>query len=114
MIHYFAGVHTPIFDLEINQEIRCRFCPCSTVSSFACTFFDDKQHHDPHIHVEYGDSRAVIDILDGDILAGKLNHPNFACILRQQDEKNRKISSVPSPLRSTCPNVIANGPLTQG
>ncbi len=35
-------------------------------------FFDDKQHHEPHIHVEYGDSKAVIDILNGQILAGKL------------------------------------------
>ena len=36
-------------------------------------FFDDKQHHVPHIHVEYADSKAVIDILDGDILAGELS-----------------------------------------
>lgn len=35
-------------------------------------FFDDKQHHEPHIHVEYGDSKAVVDILNGQILAGKL------------------------------------------
>jgi hypothetical protein len=25
-------------------------------------FFDDKQHHVPHIHVEYADSKAVINI----------------------------------------------------
>jgi hypothetical protein len=24
-------------------------------------FFDDKQHHMPHIHVEYADSKAVIN-----------------------------------------------------
>jgi hypothetical protein len=35
-------------------------------------FFDDKQHHMPHIHVEYADSKAVINLLDGDILAGEL------------------------------------------
>jgi hypothetical protein len=35
-------------------------------------FFDDKQHHVPHIHAEYGDSRAVFNILDGTILAGNL------------------------------------------
>lgn len=36
-------------------------------------FFDDKQHHEPHIHVEYGDSKAVMNILNGKILAGKLS-----------------------------------------
>lgn len=35
-------------------------------------FFDDKQHHEPHIHVEYGDSKAVMSISNGDILAGEL------------------------------------------
>lgn len=35
-------------------------------------FFDDKQPHAPHIHVEYADSRAVVNIMDGDILAGEL------------------------------------------
>lgn len=34
-------------------------------------FFDDKQHHEPHIHVEYADSQAVINISSGDILAGE-------------------------------------------
>lgn len=35
-------------------------------------FFDDKQHHEPHIHVEYADSQAVINITDGNVLAGEL------------------------------------------
>jgi len=35
-------------------------------------FFDDKQHHMPHIHVEYAEFRAVINILDGKVLAGDL------------------------------------------
>lgn len=35
-------------------------------------FFDDKQHHEPHIHVEYADSKAVMSISNGDILAGEL------------------------------------------
>jgi hypothetical protein len=35
-------------------------------------FFDDKQHHEPHIHVEYGDAKAVMSISNGDILAGEL------------------------------------------
>lgn len=35
-------------------------------------FFDDKQHHEPHIHVEYADAQAVINLMDGSILAGEL------------------------------------------
>lgn len=35
-------------------------------------YFDNQQHHVPHIHAEYGDSRAVFDINDGEILAGEL------------------------------------------
>ena len=35
-------------------------------------FFDDKKHHLPHIHVNYGEYDAVIDIENGDILEGEL------------------------------------------
>lgn len=35
-------------------------------------YFDNQQHHVPHIHAEYGDSRAVFDITNGEILAGEL------------------------------------------
>ena len=34
-------------------------------------FFDTKQHNKPHIHVYYGDYKAVIGI-DGELLAGSL------------------------------------------
>ncbi len=44
-------------------------------------FFDDKQHHEPHIHVEYADSQSVVSILDGNILAGEL-HPSKAKLVR--------------------------------
>jgi hypothetical protein len=33
-------------------------------------FFDDKQHHQPHIHVEYNDEAAVLAIPSGEVLAG--------------------------------------------
>ena len=33
---------------------------------------DNKQHHKPHIHVEYQDDVAVISIPEGDILEGKI------------------------------------------
>jgi hypothetical protein len=35
-------------------------------------FYDDKQHHVPHIHAEYADQRAVFNILDSEIIAGNL------------------------------------------
>ncbi|MBF0109243.1 MAG: DUF4160 domain-containing protein [Magnetococcales bacterium] len=35
-------------------------------------FFDARQHHVPHIHVEYGDVNAVFSIDDGEILAGEM------------------------------------------
>jgi hypothetical protein len=35
-------------------------------------FLDDRQHHAPHIHAEYGGKRAVFGIGDGEVLAGAL------------------------------------------
>ena len=33
-------------------------------------FFDDRQHHVPHVHAEYAGDRAVFSIADGELLAG--------------------------------------------
>lgn len=35
-------------------------------------FFDDKQHHLPHIHVEYGEEKAVIAIPTGEVIKGSI------------------------------------------
>ena len=35
-------------------------------------FYDNKQHHTPHIHAEYGEFEATLAIEDGEILGGKL------------------------------------------
>lgn len=35
-------------------------------------FFDNKQHHEPHIHAEYAGEQAVFGINDADLLSGKL------------------------------------------
>lgn len=35
-------------------------------------FYDNQQHHIPHIHAEYSDQRAVFGILEGEIIAGDL------------------------------------------
>jgi len=35
-------------------------------------FFDNRRHHLPHIHVQYGDEEAVISIPDGGTIEGSL------------------------------------------
>ena len=35
-------------------------------------FFDDKQHHVPHLHAECAGAKAVFDIVEGTVLAGAL------------------------------------------
>lgn len=35
-------------------------------------FFDTDYHHLPHIHVEFGEMKAVFGIVDGEVLAGDL------------------------------------------
>jgi len=35
-------------------------------------FFDDKQHHVPHVHAEHAGSQAVFAIANGEVLAGTL------------------------------------------
>ncbi len=34
-------------------------------------YADNKQHHVPHIHAEYGNDKAVFSIEDGRLFAGK-------------------------------------------
>ena len=34
-------------------------------------FFDDEQHHKPHVHVKYGEYEASVAV-DGEVLAGGL------------------------------------------
>lgn len=35
-------------------------------------FFDNRQHQQPHIHVQYSGEEAVISIPDGNVIAGSL------------------------------------------
>ena len=44
-------------------------------------YFDDKQHHKPHIHVKYQDEEAVLSIPDGEILAGTVKRSRLRLIL---------------------------------
>lgn len=36
-------------------------------------YFDNKQHNVPHIHAEYGEEKAVFDIVSGELLAGEMS-----------------------------------------
>ncbi len=35
-------------------------------------YFDNRRHHLPHIHVQYGEEEAVITIPDGEVLEGAI------------------------------------------
>lgn len=35
-------------------------------------YFDDRKHHRPHIHAQYGEFEAIISTDDGDVLEGDL------------------------------------------
>ena len=35
-------------------------------------FFDNKKHHKPHVHAEYGEYAAVLSIEDGELLDGRV------------------------------------------
>ena len=35
-------------------------------------FYDNTQHHTPHIHAEYQDDEAVFSILDAEVISGSL------------------------------------------
>ncbi len=36
-------------------------------------FYDDNEHHTPHVHAEYSERRAVLGIDNGEVLAGELS-----------------------------------------
>ena len=52
--------------------------------------YDDKEHHQPHIHAQYQDDNAVFGIETGKILAGKI--PNNAKSLFKHGSKFTKMS----------------------
>ncbi len=43
-------------------------------------FFDNKKHHRPHIHAQYGEHEAVIAIDDGEVLEGDLPKPKMKLV----------------------------------
>ena len=41
---------------------------------------DNKQHHLPHIHVEYAEAEAVFQIPDGELLEGTLPNKQYKLV----------------------------------
>jgi len=35
-------------------------------------YFDNRRHHEPHIHVQYSDEEAVISIPGGEVIEGSI------------------------------------------
>ena len=35
-------------------------------------YFDNRRHHEPHIHVQYGEEEAVISIPEGNVIEGSI------------------------------------------
>ena len=35
-------------------------------------YFDNRKHHQPHIHVQYADEEAVVSIPDGNVIEGSI------------------------------------------
>ena len=43
-------------------------------------FFDNKKHHRPHIHAQYGEHETIIAIDDGEVLEGDLPKPKMKMV----------------------------------
>jgi hypothetical protein len=43
-------------------------------------YFDNRQHHLPHIHAQFGEEEAVIAIPDGEILEGSIRRAKLKLI----------------------------------
>ena len=43
-------------------------------------FFDNKKHHRPHIHAQYGEYEVIIAIDDGEVLEGELPKPKMKLV----------------------------------
>jgi desulfoferrodoxin (superoxide reductase-like protein) len=43
-------------------------------------FYDDKQHHTPHIYVKYQDEKAAINISNGGVISGSLSNKQLKLV----------------------------------
>lgn len=44
-------------------------------------YFDNRRHHEPHIHVQYGEEEAVISIPEGNVLEGSIRTNKLKLVL---------------------------------
>jgi hypothetical protein len=44
-------------------------------------YFDNQQHHVPHIHIEFAEFNAVVSIIDSEILAGDFPKEKLKLVL---------------------------------
>ena len=44
-------------------------------------YLDNKEHHLPHIHIEYAEYKAVIEISSGKVLAGDFPNDKMKLVL---------------------------------
>ena len=44
-------------------------------------YFDNKKHHLPHIHAQYGEEEAVISIPEGSVIEGSLRTAKLKLVL---------------------------------
>ena len=49
--------------------------------AFIRMFYDNKEHHIPHIHIEYAEFAAVIEIPSGRLLAGDFPKDKLKLVL---------------------------------
>ena len=43
-------------------------------------YFDNRKHHQPHIHVQYSDEEAVISIPEGSLMEGSLRRAKLKLV----------------------------------
>lgn len=43
-------------------------------------YFDNRRHHQPHIHVQYSDEEAVISIPEGNLMEGSLRRAKLKLV----------------------------------
>jgi len=54
-------------------------------------FYDNKEHHMPHIHLEYGEYTAVIELPTGKILAGDFLSNKLKLVLARMEIHNDEL-----------------------
>jgi hypothetical protein len=73
-------------------------------------YFDQRQHHLPHIHVRHQEQEAVLSIADGEILGGELK-PNKLRLVQAWIEIHREDLMADWLLASQGQMVFAIDPL---